>query len=148
VSASRDTRSISPTTSSASGERAADRQAGERPDEVDERRAFERELLYGEVVEHLRAFMADVDLTQRDLARRLKVSDARLSRIFTGRENLTLRTLADLGWATGLRFEVVAVPFEDASGTPAADDPPPPRWLYDHARVIAGRVRGALRRRT
>lgn len=108
------------------------------------RRDVERELLYGETVETMRALFESVGLTQRDLARRLGVSDARMSRILSGRENLTLRTLADLGWAAGVRFEVVAVPFEDRSGSPAAGDPPPPPWLRRHVGVIAERVRRGL----
>ncbi len=58
----------------------------------------------------------------------------------TGRENLTLKTLADLGWALGMRFELAAVPLTDRSGTPAQNDPPPPRWLHRHAQLIARRV--------
>ncbi len=109
-----------------------------------DRRAVERELIYGETIETVRALCAELGLTQRDLARRVGVSDARMSLILSGRENLTLRTLSDLGWASGVRFEVVAVPFEDRSDTPAAEDPPPPRWLHRHARLIATRVQKGL----
>ncbi len=103
-------------------------------------------MLYGETVETLRAIAQSQDLTQRELARRLGVSDARMSRIMSGRENLTLRTLADLGWATGIRFEVVGAPFADRAGTPAEHDPPPPRWLGRHAALVARRERDGLRR--
>ena len=96
-------------------------------------------------METLGAIVGSVGLTQRELASRLGVSEARVSRLLNGRENLTLRTIADLGWATGLRFDLVAVPFEDRTGTPAADDPPPPRWLARHAGLIAARVRRALK---
>lgn len=109
------------------------------------RQAYKRELLYAEVVEHLRAITTELDLTQHDIAVRLKVSDARVSRIMTGRENLTLGTLADLGWALGVSFDVVAVPFADRADTPAEHDPPPPRWLERHAQLVARRVRDALR---
>lgn len=105
---------------------------------------MERELLYGETVETVRALCGGLGLTQRDLARRVGVSDARMSLILSGRENLTLRTLSDLGWASGVRFEVVAVPLEDRSDTPAADDPPLPPWLHRHARLIARRVQSGL----
>jgi transcriptional regulator with XRE-family HTH domain len=109
----------------------------------EQRRAFERELLYGEAVEQVRALMQDLGLSQRDLAHRLKVTDARMSQILSGRENLTLRTVADLGWSSGVRFTLVAEPV-DREGTPAKHDPPPPRWLARHARVVAQRVREAL----
>jgi transcriptional regulator with XRE-family HTH domain len=108
-------------------------------------RAYERELLYSETVEHLRALTAAIGVTQHELAQRLHVSDARISRIMTGRENLTLKTLADLGWALGLRFEVAAVPLPDRSGTPAEHDPPPPRWLHSHAQLIVRRVLEAIK---
>lgn len=109
-----------------------------------ERREYERELLYAEVIEHLRAIASEQGITQHELAVRLEVSDARVSRIMSGRENLTLRTLADMGWALGLRFEMVAVPFEDRTDTPARDDPTPPRWLHRHAQLVARRVRNTF----
>ena len=92
--------------------------------------------------------MIDLHLTQREVADRLDLPEPRISRILSGRENLTLKTLADMGWATGLRFEVVAVPLEDVSNTPAADDPPPPRWLVKHAQLVARRARDALAQRS
>lgn len=102
-------------------------------------------MLREEAMEVIGAIVGSVGLTQRELAGRLKVSEARVSRLLNGRENLTLRTIADLGWATGLRFDVVAVPFEDRTGTPAEHDPPPPRWLARHAGRLATRVRRALK---
>jgi transcriptional regulator with XRE-family HTH domain len=108
------------------------------------RRDYEHELLYAEVVEHLRAIIRELGLTQHDIATRLGRSDARVSHLMSGRENLTLRTLADLGWALGLRFEMVAVPLADRADTPARDDPPAPRWLGRHAQLVARRVREGL----
>jgi len=96
------------------------------------------------VIENLRAIIKTVDVSQHTLAERLGVSDARVSRVMTGHENLTLRTLADLGWALGLRFEVIAAPLADRDSTPAADDPPPPRWLGQQAQLVARRVRNGL----
>jgi transcriptional regulator with XRE-family HTH domain len=90
-------------------------------------------LLYSEVIEHVRAITAGLSISQRELAARLGVSEARVSRIMSGRENLTLRTLADLGWALGVRFEAVAVALADRTGTPAAADPAAPAWLRRHA---------------
>ena len=110
--------------------------------------AFERDLLYSEAVEHLRAIIASLGITQHELADRLQVSDARVSRIFTGRQNLTLRTLADISFALGLRFELVAAPMSEAerSYTPARLDPPAPKWLVRHAQLVARRTRDGLAR--
>jgi transcriptional regulator with XRE-family HTH domain len=134
--------SSSPTARSKCGALASERQSDHAQAA---RREYERELLYAEVIEHLRAITGEQDVTQHELATRLGVSDARVSRTMSGRENLTLRTLADIGWALGMRFEMVAVPFEDRTDTPARDDPEPPRWLHRHAQLVARRVRDALK---
>jgi transcriptional regulator with XRE-family HTH domain len=47
------------------------------------------------------------NVTQKELARRLGVSEGRVSRILSGRENLTLRTVADIGYALRVRLQVV-----------------------------------------
>jgi transcriptional regulator with XRE-family HTH domain len=94
-------------------------------------------MLYGEAIETVAALLVSSDITRRELARRLKVSEARITRILNGRENTTLKTIADLGWALGMRFAFVPIPYEDRDGTPAAADPPPPRWLASIRRRIA-----------
>jgi plasmid maintenance system antidote protein VapI len=108
------------------------------------RRSFERELLYRQVVETLGAVVGAVGLNQSRLAHRLSVSDARISRILNRHENLTLRSLADIGWATGARFELVPFPLSDRMGTPAASDPPPPSSLVEGLAVL-DRLRAAHR---
>jgi transcriptional regulator with XRE-family HTH domain len=148
VNGSRDTRSTSRTTPSAAGARGGERGRASVDEDLEDARLHERELLYGEAVEHLRALMIDLHLTQREVAKRLELPEPRVSRILSGRENLTLKTLADMGWATGLRFEVVAVPLDDVSTTPAAGDPPPPRWLLKHAQLVARRVRDGIAQRS
>lgn len=79
------------------------------------------------------------EMSQRELAIRLEVSEARISQLLSGGENVTLETVADLGWALGVRFALVPIPFDDRSGTPASADPPPPRWLASLRRRIASR---------
>jgi transcriptional regulator with XRE-family HTH domain len=74
------------------------------------------------------ALLGDSGISQRELARRLGVSPSRINQILAG-QNMTLRTLADLGWALGLRLTVVGLPFEDRTGTPATTDAEPPEWL-------------------
>jgi transcriptional regulator with XRE-family HTH domain len=90
---------------------------------------------YGEVNETVAALLAELGLSQRELADRLGKSEARVSRILNERDNTTLRTLADLGWALGIRFALVPVPFADRSDSPAKHDPPPPHWLKRLARL-------------
>jgi transcriptional regulator with XRE-family HTH domain len=80
-------------------------------------------------METIAAMLQASDIPQRELARRLDVSEARVSRIMSGGENLTLKTIADLGWVLGVRFALAPRPLDDRSQTPAADDPPPPPWL-------------------
>lgn len=93
------------------------------------RRVFEEELLFGEATDTAAALLESLGKTQRELARRLGVSEGRISQILSGAENLTLRTLAAVGWALGVRFQLDSVPMADRQGTPAQDDPPVPAWL-------------------
>jgi len=97
------------------------------------RRDFERELLYGEVGETVGALIAELGISQRQLAERLGLSESRVSRILGGAENVTLKTVADLGVALGLRFRLAAEELPDRDRGPAADDGPLPAWLVDPA---------------
>lgn len=93
------------------------------------RRAFEEELLYGEVSDSFGALLESTGMSKKELARRLGVSQGRVSQILSGEENLTLRTVAALAWALGLRANLQLEPLRDRVGTPAMDDAPPPAWL-------------------
>ena len=93
------------------------------------RRVYEQELLFGEATDTVAALVESLALTQRELARRLGVSEGRVSQILSGKENLTLRSLADLGWALGVRFDLQPQRMAERAGTPARDDPPAPAWL-------------------
>jgi transcriptional regulator with XRE-family HTH domain len=95
----------------------------------DIRRTFEEELLFGEATDTVAALLESIGITQRELANRLSVTEGRVSQILSGAENLTLRSLASLGWALGVRFELQPEPMEDRAGTPAQADPAPPSWL-------------------
>jgi hypothetical protein len=58
---------------------------------------------------------------------RLGLSEGRISQILSGSENLTLGTLAAIGWALGFRFELLPVPVTSSNageGTSAY-----PKWL-------------------
>jgi transcriptional regulator with XRE-family HTH domain len=100
----------------------------------EERREFERELLYGEVGETVGALIHELGITQRGLAERLGLSESRVSRILGSGENVTLKTLADLGIALGLRFHLSAEELPDRDQGPAAGDGPLPAWLLDEGR--------------
>jgi transcriptional regulator with XRE-family HTH domain len=94
----------------------------------DVRRAFEEELLFGETTDTVAALLASLGITQKELAQRLGVSEGRASQILSGGENLTLRSVAALGWALGVRFALAPQPMERV-GTPAQYDASPPGWL-------------------
>jgi len=95
----------------------------------DERRDFERQLLYGEVGETVGALIAELGISQRQLADRMGLSESRVSRVLGGSENITLKTLADLGVALGLRFRLAAEELPDRDQGVAAEDGPLPAWL-------------------
>jgi transcriptional regulator with XRE-family HTH domain len=80
--------------------------------------------------------MREQGVSQRELAQRLGRSEAWISRVLNGRENTTLKTVAELGWALGLGFSLAphALPREE---TPAAGDPPLPKWVDRQARRAA-----------
>jgi transcriptional regulator with XRE-family HTH domain len=94
------------------------------------RRAFEEELLIGDVTDTIEALLRSLRLSQRELARRLDISDGRVSQMLAGTGNLTLRSLAAVAWALGMRFELQPKPMSNRIGTPAQNDPPAPAWLH------------------
>jgi transcriptional regulator with XRE-family HTH domain len=116
------------------------------------RRTYEEELLLGEATENVTALLRSLGISQRELADRLGVSEARVSQIVSGAENLTLRAVAALGWALGVRFELdpVAMSRAERRGTPAEEDAAAPDWLnrlHPTARVEFRRDVPAPRRR-
>ena len=75
-------------------------------------------------IDLLNAIVADSGITQKELAKRLGVTEGRISQVLSGSQNISLKKLAAIGWALGLRFHIVpdaAVPRES---TPAAGDQP------------------------
>lgn len=93
------------------------------------RRAYEEELLYGEATDTVLGLLESLQIPKQELARRLQVSPGRVSQILSGRENLTLRTLASLAWALGMHVSLSVEPMTSRAGTPAESDPPAPAWL-------------------
>ncbi len=107
------------------------------PDNKDPRLVYEQELLSGKVAQIAGGLLETHHIPRNELARRLGVSESRVTKILNGTENLTMETVANLGRALGIRFVVAPVPFADRSDTPAADDPEPPRWLAGQRRLVA-----------
>jgi hypothetical protein len=93
------------------------------------RRIFEEELLLGQTTEILNALLQSLRLPRKELAERLAITRGRVTQILSGGENLTLRSVAAAGWALGIRLRLLAEPMVVRVGTPAENDPPPPRWL-------------------
>lgn len=60
------------------------------------------------IAQQLRQAMLDKDITQDDLAERMNVSQAIVSRWLSGKMNMTLSTLARIGEAIGCRITISA----------------------------------------
>jgi len=72
------------------------------------RRLLEQESLILEATEVLSDLMARGNITKAELAQRLGRSKPYVTQVLNGTANLTLRTVADLGWALGYRFRFQA----------------------------------------
>ena len=93
------------------------------------RRTFEEEFLIGEVSDTIGGLLESLKLTQRDLAIRMGVTEGRVSQILGRAGNIRLRTLATIGWALGVRFDLRPAAMANRRGTPAALDAAAPAWL-------------------
>ena len=67
---------------------------------------FEQEFLISEVTEELYLAMQERSMRQADFARLLGKSEAWVSQLFAGTQNLSLRTIADLFAAVDCRLSV------------------------------------------
>ncbi len=72
------------------------------------------ELLY-DLTETIYERMKQKGISQRELAKRLGVSDAYISKILKGNENISLKTLLKLALALGLNVEIKMQPIEQMS---------------------------------
>jgi transcriptional regulator with XRE-family HTH domain len=100
---------------------------------LEDHREFERELLIGELGETVGALLRELRISQRELAERMGRSESRVSRMVGAGENATLKTVADLGFAFGVRFRLVAEELPYRVEGPAAADGPLPHWLAKNA---------------
>jgi len=71
-------------------------------------RLLEQESLILEATEVLSELMARENISKAEMARRLGRSKSYVTQVLDGSANLTLRTLADLGWALGYSFRLQA----------------------------------------
>jgi predicted XRE-type DNA-binding protein len=109
-----------------------------RAEEGEAQLAFEQEFLTGEAADTISALLDSLGVSQRELANRLEVSEARVSQLVSGNGNLTLSTLATAGWALGVRFRLVPEEIEQKHATPASKDPPLPQWIKRMTTAVAG----------
>lgn len=100
--------------------KAADTPIERIPDNFDARFVYEQESLPTQVVGEVNRSMRRKGMSQQDLAKRLGVSEGRVSQILSGEQNLTFRTLASLAAALRGHFKIV---LEEAVGDPWEDDP-------------------------
>ena len=67
---------------------------------------FEAEQLILRATELLIDLMERQGITRSELAERIGKTKGYVSQIFSGQRNMTMRTLAEIGYALGYRFEV------------------------------------------
>lgn len=101
-----------------------------------ERRAYEAATLRYTAAADIQNYLDHAGLQAKDLARRIRKSRAWVSKLLSGRQNATLDTLADAGWALGARWQIDLVP-ADRVGTPAENDPPAPEWVSNTRATIS-----------
>jgi hypothetical protein len=81
--------------------------------------------------------MREQGISQRDLARRLGRSEPWISRVLNGRENTTLKTVAEVAWGLGLRLRLAPEPLESVDDWNHNDS----YWVIKHARQTVRSVR-------
>jgi len=95
---------------------------------------YNQEALILQATELLSTIMDDGDISKAELARKLGRSKAYVTQCLSGRQNLTLRTLADFCTALEHRLELGAVPAERQMGCPVHRLYPVGGWSYERQR--------------
>ena len=89
---------------------------------------YERTLLRLAVASRIENLLDGLTLRRSDLAKRIGKSAAWVSKLLSGNQNLTVDTLAEIGWALGVRWDVQAFS-ASRENTPASSDGPLPEWV-------------------
>ena len=87
---------------------------------VEYSRQVAEEHLFRDAHNVLQEGLAQSGMAQKTVATRLGVSEGRMSQIFSGSENLTLRSFAAVGWALGITLAIRIT--EAASSTHARSE--------------------------
>ncbi|WP_128803055.1 MULTISPECIES: helix-turn-helix domain-containing protein [unclassified Streptomyces] len=87
-------------------------------DTLAERAAYERARLTGQVRASINRRMQELQIIPKDLARRMGVTQGRVSQILTGGENLTIGTIASVAAALGTHFKIELISEEAQEGAP------------------------------
>jgi transcriptional regulator with XRE-family HTH domain len=98
---------------------------GDRCDAEAEEFGYELARLPRDITTAISWYMRERGITGRQLAARMKVTPARISRILSGEESLTLRGLAAVCAALGAHFRLELVP--NADGSPVLSGAPVPQ---------------------
>ncbi len=72
----------------------------------DAQRAFEESALVGQAANVIQSFIRLSGIKQKDVAQRLDVTGGRVSQMISNPGNMTLKSLASLCWALGVRIEL------------------------------------------
>ena len=78
-------------------------------------RLLAQERLILDATEAIVGLLEEEKVSRQELARRLGKSKGFVSQLLSGERNMTLRTLADLGYALGQRFSLEAYAWDDQS---------------------------------
>jgi transcriptional regulator with XRE-family HTH domain len=81
-----------------------------RPKQPEHEQMLDQERLILYATETVVGLLEETKTPRQELARRLGKSKGYVSQLLAGERNMTLRTLADLGHALGVRFALRAVP--------------------------------------
>jgi transcriptional regulator with XRE-family HTH domain len=87
----------------------------------DYQRSVEQETLILDATELICSVMEEAGMSRQELAKRLGKSKGFVSQLLSGRRNMTLRTLGDVMYSLGHRFELSAAPLAAERRYPGAE---------------------------
>jgi transcriptional regulator with XRE-family HTH domain len=105
------------------------------PDTFDARLTYESASLSDQVLNEVNALIARRRMSQQDLARRLSVTEGRVSQILSGNQNLTIKTLASLAAALEGHFQITLVSTVGVDPWEPKDGSEPGGAVVPHQRV-------------